>query len=134
MNEQKTKTKPRAKKSAKKKAPPASGDYSAVIETALSEGKAEDIVSLPTLEQSGGLFARMFVATAGNPRHAAALGERVAKALKQAGCRAPAVESSDEREWILIDAGDALVHIMQPAARARYDLESLWRFEPPHGE
>ncbi len=102
-----------------------------VARAALEEGKAEAVTVLPTREQSGGMFSHIIVATAGGARHAAALAERVVKALKQPGVRAPAVETSEEREWILIDAGDAVIHIMQPQARARYDLESLWRFEPP---
>ena len=105
-------------------------DLSARIVAVLEEGKAADIVSLETARQSGGLFDRMIVATANSPRHAAALTRRVARALKEIG--APRrVEETAEREWSLIDAGSAVVHVMQSEARARYNLEELWGFERP---
>ena len=109
-------------------------DLSARIVAVLEEGKAADIVSLETARQSGGLFDRMIVATANSPRHAAALTRRVARALKEIG--APRrVEETAEREWSLIDAGSAVVHVMQSEARARYNLEELWGFErPPESE
>ena len=99
----------------------------AVITSALIDGKGADVVQLPVREQSGGLFSHLVVATAMNARHAASLGERVVKALKQRGNKKPKAEQSED--WVLIDAGDVIAHIMQPEARARYDLESLWSFE-----
>ena len=101
----------------------------AIINSAINDGKGANIVQLPAREQSGGLFSHLIVATAANARHAAALGERIVKAIKQSGGKA-LVETSDEREWVLIDTGDIIIHIMQAEARGRYDLESLWRFEP----
>lgn len=99
------------------------------IAQALADGKGEDIVTLPTERQSGGLFTHIIIATAGSARHAAALAERVLKAQKAAGYKKSAVESSQEREWVLIDCGDVIVHIMQDEARSRYRLEELWGFE-----
>ena len=95
----------------------------------LEDGKAENITTLPTLQQSGGLFTHMVIATAGSSRHAAALAERVQKAQKEAGEKKSRIEASEEREWVLIDCGDVIVHIMQQMARDRYQLETLWDFE-----
>ncbi|MGI9337703.1 MAG: ribosome silencing factor [Gammaproteobacteria bacterium] len=99
----------------------------AIITAALIDGKGADVVQIPAREQSCGLFLHLVIATAMNARHAASLGERVVKALKQSGNKAPKTERSEE--WVLIDAGDVVAHIMQPDARERYDLESLWSFE-----
>lgn len=99
----------------------------AVIAAALTDGKGADVVQIPARVQSGGLFSHIVVATAMNARHAAALGERVVRALKTSGNKKPKTEKSDE--WVLIDAGDVIAHIMQAETRARYDLESLWSFE-----
>lgn len=103
--------------------------YLAAITLALEEGQGNNVMALSTLAQSGGLFAKMVVVTAASARHVAALTERVLLALKTAGCRRRIVEESSEREWTLIDGGDIIVHIMRAEARARYDLEGLWRFE-----
>ena len=103
--------------------------YLAAITLALEEGQGKDAMVLSTLVQSGGLFAKMVVVTAASTRHVSALAERVSLALKAAGCRRRTLEESSEREWTLIDSGDIIVHIMRAEARARYDLEGLWRFE-----
>ena len=103
----------------------------APITEALTEGKAEDVVILPTEEQSGGLFSHIIIATAGSSRHAAALAERVVKATKAAGLKKPSMESSEEREWVLIDCGAVVVHVMREEARRYYQLEALWSFETP---
>lgn len=108
-----------------------SGKRLELILAALGDGKAEAVTTLPTERQSNGLFAFMVIATVGSSRHSAALTQRVKKALKGAGAGSPAVEASEGGEWTLIDSGDIIIHIMLPAARERYDLESLWRLPPP---
>ena len=100
-----------------------------VICQSLEDGKADNIKTLPVVRQSGGLFESMIIATANSPRHAAALAERARRALKAAGYAPARTESSAEKEWLLIDAGETVAHIMQAEARARYDLENLWGFE-----
>ena len=104
-----------------------------LITKVLLAGKGEDIVVLSTARQSGGLFTHMIVATARSARHAAALAERVLKARKAAGNKKNSVEQSEGHEWVLIDCGDVIVHIMQLAARERYRLEELWGFEGEAG-
>ncbi|MGI9298052.1 MAG: ribosome silencing factor [Gammaproteobacteria bacterium] len=100
-----------------------------IIRVALEEGKGVDIKIIAATRQSGGLFSYMIIATANSPRHAAALASRVRRALKIAGGAPKRAESSAEKSWILVDAGDAVAHIMLREARARYDLENLWCFE-----
>lgn len=100
-----------------------------VIRAALEEGKGADIKTVAAARQSGGLFSQMVIATANSPRHAAALASRVRRALKEAGIAPRRAESSGEKSWILVDAGDAIAHIMRREARESYDLENLWDFE-----
>lgn len=101
----------------------------AIICSALEEGKGADIKTVAAVRQSGGLFSCIIIATANSPRHAAALAARVRRALKTAGIAPRRAESSEEKSWILVDAGDAIAHIMRQEARDRYDLENLWGFE-----
>ena len=100
-----------------------------IIRAALEEGKGGDIKTIAAARQSGGMFSHLVIATANSPRHAAALAVRVRRALKESGAAPKRAESSAEKSWILVDAGDAIAHIMQKDARALYDLESLWSFE-----
>lgn len=101
-----------------------------VILHALEEGKGEDIKIFAAAAQSGGLFERMIIATANSPRHAAALSERVRRALKTAGLPRGHMEKSAQQEaWFLVDAGAVVAHIMLAETRALYDLENLWDFE-----
>ena len=95
----------------------------------LIEGKCQDLVVLPTAKQSGGLFTHIIITTASSARHAMALANRVLKAQKSAGKKKSNIEASEEREWVLIDCDDVIVHIMQQEARERYRLENLWAFE-----
>ena len=103
-------------------------DLPRLVVSVLEEGKAADIAVLETDRQSGGLFSHMVVATASSARHASALTRRLTRALKEAGFPRR-VEESAEREWSLVDAGAVVAHVMQPEARARYNLEGLWGFE-----
>ncbi len=104
-------------------------NYLSTIIDVLEEGQGRDIQILLTSKQSGGLFSKIVVVTASSARHASALSERTLKSLKIAGYKNRIVEKTAECEWILIDTGDIIIHIMQSEARERYDLESLWRFE-----
>lgn len=100
-----------------------------IVREALEAGKGADITILPTDRQSGGLFGWMVVVTANSPRHAAALAQRVQLAVKTFGSGKSHAEASEEKSWILVDAGDVVTHIMQTEARTRYDLEGLWGIE-----
>ena len=100
-----------------------------LLENALLDGQAGELTVLPTLRQSGGLFSHIIVSTANSGRHAAALTERIRKMLKAAGMGKSLVEASETKDWVLVDCGDVIVHIMQSEARDRFRLEELWGFE-----
>ena len=63
-------------------------------------------------------------------RHVKALAQSVAEHCKEHGHRALGMEGMDEAEWVLVDLGDAVVHVMQVQARAFYQLEKLWDMKP----
>ena len=92
-----------------------------VIVNALEDVKAQDIKIFNTSKQTA-LFERVIVATANSNRQTRALGHHVFMEVKENG--------GDAVEWVLVDCGSAIVHIMQPALRAYYNLEELWGGHP----
>ena len=96
-----------------------------VIVDALEDVKAQDIKVYNTSAQSD-LFDRVVIASGTSNRQTKALAWRVAQQVKAAGGEILAVEGEATGEWVLVDAGDAIVHIMQPAIRSYYRLEEIW--------
>ncbi|MBT8149026.1 MAG: ribosome silencing factor, partial [Gammaproteobacteria bacterium] len=72
----------------------------------------------------------MIIASGTSNRHVKSLADNVVQEAKQRGIRAIGVEGDDVAEWVLVDFGAVLVHVMLPATRAFYDLESLWTLKP----
>jgi ribosome-associated protein len=93
--------------------------------TALEDIKARDIVVLDVRKLTS-LYDSLIVATAESPRQVKALSQHVREALKKGGAAIVGVEGEQTGEWVLVDAGEIVVHIMQPAVRAYYNLEELW--------
>ncbi len=102
----------------------------AVAVNALEDIKAKDIAVLDTSKKTA-LFARMIVASGDSTRQVKALTNNVAVDLKAAGFDIISTEGTDSGEWALVDAGDVVVHVMQPAVRDYYDIEALWGGEKP---
>ncbi|MGA1650801.1 MAG: ribosome silencing factor [Burkholderiaceae bacterium] len=100
-----------------------------VIVDALEDVKAQDIKVYNTSAQSD-LFDRVVIASGTSNRQTKALAWRVAQQVKAAGGEILAVEGEATGEWVLVDAGDAVVHIMQPAIRSYYRLEEIWGDKP----
>lgn len=96
----------------------------AVVE-ALEDIKARDIVVLKT-EHLSSMFERVIIATAESTRQVNALANNVQVKLREMGVRVYGIEGTESGEWALVDLGDIVVHVMQPAARAHYNLEELW--------
>ncbi|HUF21921.1 MAG TPA: ribosome silencing factor [Burkholderiales bacterium] len=97
---------------------------------ALEEIKAFDIVVLDVRKMTA-LFDYMVIASAESTRQARALANNVQEKLKAIGGRVHGVEGEQSGEWVLVDLGDVIVHVMQPAVRAYYNLEQLWGGKPP---
>ena len=92
---------------------------------ALEDIKARDIEVLDVRKQTS-LCDTLVIATADSNRQVKALADHVRDRLKESGATILGVEGEQSAEWILVDAGDIVVHIMQPAVRAHYNLEELW--------
>ena len=87
--------------------------------------KAEDSVTIDlTGKSSIGDF--MVVTSGRSQRHVGAVAEHVVKDLKAAGMTGIRVEGQRQADWVLIDAGDVIVHVFRPEVRAFYDLEKMW--------
>ena len=92
---------------------------------ALDALKAENVVLLDVRVQSS-FTDYMIFASGGSRRHVSAIAESVVEAAKAAGNPAIGVEGEDIGEWVLVDLGDVVVHVMLPDVRLYYELEKLW--------
>jgi ribosome-associated protein len=95
------------------------------VVAALEDIKANNITVIDTSKLSS-LFDRMVIASAQSTRQTKALADNVVIKLKALGEDVMGREGEDGGEWILVDFGEVLVHIMQPAIRDYYNLEELW--------
>ena len=95
----------------------------------LEDVKAQDIQVFDT-EHLSPLFERVIVASGTSNRQTKALAASVRDAVKDAGFGKPRVEGEDNGEWIIVDCGAAVAHIMQPAIRQYYHLEEIWGDKP----
>jgi ribosome-associated protein len=77
------------------------------------------------------LFDYMIIGTAESARQTKALARNVQEKLKELGVRVQGLEGEKTGEWVLVDLGDIIVHVMQPAIRTYYNLEQLWGGRPP---
>ncbi len=98
------------------------------VVAALEDIKAADITVLDTSKLSA-LFERIVIASAQSTRQTKALADNVVVKLKERGEEILGREGEEAGEWILIDLGEVVVHIMQPAVRAYYNLEELWSMQ-----
>lgn len=92
---------------------------------ALEDIKAREIEIFDVTHLTS-LFDRVIIASAGSARQLKALASHVRERAKAAGGHVYGVEGEDGGDWVLIDLGDVVVHIMQPAVRSHYNLEELW--------
>jgi ribosome-associated protein len=98
------------------------------IEVALADGQAEEVTRIDLAGKSG--FADFMVIASGrSARQVAALADRVLAALGEWRLKRAPTEGLKTGDWVLIDAGDVVVHIFRPEIRARYNLEKMWGAE-----
>ena len=96
---------------------------------ALEDVKAQDIKVFNT-EHLSDMFERVIVASGTSNRQTRALASSVVEKVKEAGGYVVSVEGEDAGEWVLVDCGEVVVHIMQPTFRAYYNLEEIWGGKP----
>lgn len=96
-----------------------------LVESVLDENKAQNVRPMDVRDLTN-IADYMVVATATSKRHAASMADKLIQAAKKHDAKPLGVEGENDSEWILIDLGDVVVHIMLPEAREFYSLEKLW--------
>ena len=112
----------------KPKARPAQPPQSALldrIKTSLEDDKAEDIVTVNLAGRSS-LCDAVVIASGRSTRHVMSIAEHLARRLKESGYGTRPVTGAGQGDWVLVDAGDVIVHVFRPEVRDYYDLEGMW--------
>jgi ribosome-associated protein len=94
----------------------------------LDDDQAQDVVTIP-LEGKSSIADHMVIASGRSTRQVAAMAQKLAEKIKQAGYGNARVEGLPAADWVLIDAGDVVVHLFRPEVRSFYNLERMWSFE-----
>ena len=123
--------KPKTKKAAPRprKAPPQSELLKRIV-ASLEDDKAEAIVTVD-LEGRSSLCDAAVVASGRSSRHVMAIAEHLARRLKEEGYGTRPVTGAAQGDWVLVDAGDVIVHLFRPEVREYYDLEGMWNVASP---
>jgi ribosome-associated protein len=103
------------------------GSLLALVLAQLDDDQAQDIVTIP-LEGKSSIADFMVVASGRSTRQVAAMANKLAEKLKQSGEPSPRIEGLPAADWVLIDAGDVVVHLFRPEVRSFYNLERMWGF------
>jgi ribosome-associated protein len=107
------------------------GDASVgLILATLDDAKAENVVSIDLVGKTT-IADAMVIASGRSNRHVAAIAEQLVESLGKAGRKGLRVEGLPAADWVLIDAGDAIVHIFRPEVRDFYNLEKMWSSARP---
>ena len=85
-----------------------------------------------TLDDKSAIADTMVVATGRSTRHVGAIADQLVEKLKEAGRRDLKIEGMPQCDWVLVDAGDVVVHIFRPEVRSFYNLEKLWSDHAPN--
>jgi ribosome-associated protein len=101
-----------------------------LILTKLDDDKAQDVVFID-LKGKSAMADGLVVASGRSHRHVGAMADHLARALKEAGYGKCRIEGLPSCDWVLIDAGDVIVHLFRPEVRAFYNIEKIWSVEPP---
>lgn len=96
----------------------------------LEDDKGQEIVTIP-LSGKTTVADYMVVATGTSQRHVASMAEKLIERVAANGQRKPVAEGLHDSSWVLIDAGDVIVHLFRTETRAFYDIERLWSVAPP---
>ena len=111
-------------------AEPDTGQLVRTILNSLDDAKAEDVLSID-LHGKTSLADAMIIATGRSTTHVSAIADRVIKGCKEAGFSTPRVEGLPHCDWVLVDAGDVIVHVFRPEVRQFYNLEKMWGGDRP---
>jgi ribosome-associated protein len=116
---------PRVKQSSASDSAPPKSPLLARILSSLDDDKAEDLVTIDLTDRSS-VCDSIVIGTGRSARHVASLAENLARRLKEWGVPGVSIEGLTQGDWVLIDAGDVIVHLFRAEVRTYYDLEGMW--------
>ncbi len=99
----------------------------------LEDAKAQDITTID-LEGKSSIGDYMVVASGRSHRHVGAIADQLARALKEQGHGRARIEGQDNCDWVLIDAGNIIIHVFRPEVREFYNIEKMWLAERPEDQ
>jgi ribosome-associated protein len=102
----------------------------ALILKKLDDDQAQDVVVIDLKDKSP-LADAIVVVSGRSQRHVSSMADHLLRSLKDGGFGKAQVEGLPQADWVLIDAGDVIVHLFRPEVRAFYNLEKIWSVEPP---
>ncbi len=108
------------------------GSLHALVLAQLDDDQASDLVSIP-LEGKSSIADHMVIASGRSTRQVAAMAQKLAERLKREGHGTARIEGLPAADWVLIDAGDVVIHLFRPEVRSFYNLERMWGFTSEEG-
>lgn len=106
---------------------PVPGSLHALVLSSLDEDQAQEVISIPLAGKSS-IADHMVIASGRSTRQVASMAQKLAERIKQGGFGNAKVEGLPAADWVLIDAGDVVVHLFRPEVRTFYNLERMWGF------
>lgn len=103
------------------------GSLLAMVLKSLDDDQAQEVVTVP-LEGKSSIADYMVVASGRSSRQVTAIAQKLAERVKQSGRPSPRIEGLPSADWVLVDAGDVIVHLFRPEVRSFYNLERMWGF------
>ena len=103
------------------------GSLHELVLKSLDDDQAQEIVSIP-LEGKSSIADHMVIASGRSTRQVAAMAQKLAERIKHGGFGHARIEGLPAADWVLIDAGDVVVHLFRPEVRSFYNLERMWGF------
>ena len=104
-----------------------------LIQASLEDDKAEDLVVIDLAEKSS-IADFMIIASGRSSRQVGAMAEHLREKLKAEGIKGVSAEGLSRCDWVLLDAGDVLVHLFRPEVRSFYNLEKMWGLDLPESD
>ena len=96
-----------------------------IVEQTLDIGKAENIISI-SLNGKSSIADHMIIASGTSARHVSALADQLSRKLKKEGYTILSIQGQSEANWVLVDAGDVIIHLFRPEVRDFYNLDKMW--------
>ena len=103
------------------------GSLHALVLQSLDDDQAQELVSIP-LEGKTAIADHMVIASGRSSRQVASMAEKLAQRVKAAGFGLCRIEGLPAADWVLVDAGDVIIHVFRPEVRSFYNLERMWGF------